>query len=252
MTLIHIFIALFALSEGAGFAESISVGIYKNGEPFAKWLGQADSSIEVIDLSLLPEEKGIAVLQRCCGFILSGGLDIDPAYYGRPEKAPLCSIDPERDKREWALAMIAIERKMPILGICRGFQLLNVIYGGTLIADIPTETVSRVVHRIEKGFAYHIISIEQGTLLRSLASGDYTLVNSRHHQAIDRLADPFLPSARSRDQLIEAFEWKEKDHQPFLLAVEWHPERMTDSFSKRIAEAFVIAVKENSLCSSGH
>ena len=69
-------------------------------------------------------------------------------------------------------------------------------------------------------------------------------VNSNHHQAIDRLADQFLPSAWSRDGLIEALEWKEKENNPFLLGVEWHPERMTDPFSQQIAEVFITAVKE--------
>jgi putative glutamine amidotransferase len=249
ITWITIFMAVFGLN-GLAENKSVAVGIYKNGESFAEWFKQVDSSIEVIDLSLLPEKESVVVLQRCYGFILSGGLDIDPAYYGKPEKASLCLIDSERDRREWALAMVAIERKIPLLGICRGFQFLNVIYGGTLIADIPTEVASHVAHRIENGQAYHVVSIEQGTILCGLVSTDYAVVNSNHHQAIDRLADPFLVSARSRDQLIEAFEWKEKDNQPFLLAVEWHPERMTDPLSKRIAEAFIIAVKENSFSSS--
>lgn len=223
------------------------VGISKNGDLFIDWLKKADPSIEVIDLFSLPEEESKSTLQQCDGLILSGGPDINPLYYGKPEKAPLCFIDEERDRREWIFAKIAIDRKIPILGICRGFQLLNVIFGGTLIADISIETTSEVIHSMNNDTAYHMIAIDDNTLLSGLAPSSWVAVNSNHHQAIDRLADPFLTSARSSDQLIEAFEWKEKDSQLFLLAVEWHPERMSCSFSKQIAEAFVDAARIKSL-----
>lgn len=237
-------VALYGEHSG-DISGSLKLAISKDGDYFIDWLLSADSSIEVIDLLLLPEEESLVALQQCWGLILSGGPDLDPLYYGRPEKRDLCFVDTERDRREWILAKAAIENHIPILGVCRGFQLLNVMFGGTLIADIPTETASRIPHRHEKRVVYHAISIEENTLLHSLAPEAVVVVNSSHHQAIDRLAEPFFPSARSNDQLIEAFEWKDKHNQPFLLAVEWHPERMDDLFARKLAEAFVEAARKN-------
>lgn len=238
-TLILVLVAIVPL-----YGEPVRIGVSKNSELFADWLKRAFPSIEVIDLFLLSEEESLATLKHCGGFILSGGPDLDPSSYGKPEKAPLCWVDAERDRREWILAKAAIELQIPILGVCRGFQLLNVIFGGTLIADIPTEITSDVTHRDDKEMAYHFISIDERTLLRSIAPTSRLVVNSNHHQAIDRLADAFMPSAHSNDQLIEAFEWREKSDKPFLLAVEWHPEYMTHPFSKCIAEAFIDAVRK--------
>lgn len=243
--IVLIFIAIVSLNgeQTREVNGLLRVGVSKNSDLFIDWLRGASPSIEVIDLFLLPEEESLIALKQCGGLILSGGPDLDPISYGKPEKGSICRVDVERDRREWIFALAAIELKIPILGVCRGFHLLNVIFGGTLIADIPTETTSDVTHRDEEEMAYHVISITEKTLLSSIAPAYRLFVNSNHHQAIDRLADPFIPSARSNDQLIEAFEWKEKNNKPFLLAVEWHPKYMTHPFSKHIAEAFVNAVK---------
>jgi putative glutamine amidotransferase len=219
----------------------VKVAISKNADPFVDWLKNVDPEIEIIDLYHLPNGESENVLRQCSGLILSGGPDVHPALYGKPEKLSLCYVDTERDLRERMFIQIALELELPLLAICRGFHLLNVICGGTLIADIPTEIRSEVIHRQDKELAYHSIFIEENSLLRKLSSTTIAFVNSNHHQAIDLLAPPFLSSAHSRDQMIEAFEWKDKSR-PFLLAVEWHPEYMTSPFSKHIAETFLHAM----------
>lgn len=196
----------------------------------------------MIALYRLSHEESLAVLRRCNGLILSGGPDINPALYGKPEKLPLCYIDAQRDQREWSFAEVALAAKLPLLAICRGFHLLNVLFGGTLIADIPTEIDAKILHRLESRLAYHTIVIATNSLLQNLSDTNCEIVNSNHHQAIDSLADPFVAVAHSSDQIIEAFEWKDKQ-QAFLLALEWHPEYMPTSFSRRIAKAFIAAME---------
>jgi putative glutamine amidotransferase len=222
---------------------NLKIGVSKDADLFIDWLREAVPSVEVIDLYGLLEEQSKNTLIHCDGLILSGGPDIDPIRYGKPEKANLCYLDQHRDRREWILTDIAIEKNIPILGICRGFQLLNVFFGGTLITDIPLETTSQVIHRMDNDTAYHAIFITENTLLASLTPSNCVGVNSSHHQTVDRLAAPFIVSARSQDELIEAFEWDQKENHPFLLAVEWHPERMNCSFSKHIAQAFLDAAQ---------
>jgi putative glutamine amidotransferase len=193
--------------------------------------------VEVIDLSARPDEAA-----SVDGIIFTGGGDIAPERFGKADEAARCEgIKPQRDDHELRVCDVARRRALPILGICRGEQLLNVAFGGTLITDIPT---ARDHVKQDGQDARHAISTIAGSTVAQLAAGDRAEVNSSHHQAVDRLAEPFVVTARANDGTIEAFEWADPHGKPFLLAVQWHPERMNQSepLAGPIFELFLKAV----------
>jgi putative glutamine amidotransferase len=177
-------------------------------------------------------------VRRCDGVLLTGGDDIQPALYGNGLPARLrrtVSATPdggERDLRELILIDEIFRQRKPLLAICRGHQLLNVALGGTLIVDIPTQLPRALNHgrmdrRNEK---VHEVRLTRGTLL-SRITGRRTLgVNSTHHQAVGRVAEPLEVTASSDDGVVESMELKPEAARllPFLLAVQFHPERLMD------------------------
>ncbi|HBB25424.1 MAG TPA: peptidase C26 [Bacteroidetes bacterium] len=214
-------------------------------ERYAPWLQAADAGVEIIDMHSCTPEQAAEQLALCDGLVLSGGPDVDPSRYDAEHRRGLClSIDADRDAREMALIEAARDLKMPVLGICRGAQILNVAYGGTLFADLPTERPSTTEHRqIDAVDAEHAVSVEPGSILRRISRAMDGTVNSAHHQGVEHLAPLFTPSVVGDDGLIEAFEWGDAalGGKPFLLAVQWHPERMeySNPFSLPIAEHFI-------------
>jgi putative glutamine amidotransferase len=218
---------------------------YARYEP---WLRAADETVEVVDLHGMAPDDAVRTLEGCSGLLLTGGPDVDPDQYQQPEKRTLCQpADVDRDALELAVIRRAFELRMPVLGICRGAQILNVAYGGTLVADIPTALQTDIVHtRVNEVDARHPIEVEGGSLIRKLCRVMDGEVNSAHHQSVETLAAPFTTSATSPDGVVEAFEWGDGTlgGKPFLLAVQWHPERMEyDSpFSLPIAQAFTSEV----------
>lgn len=159
------------------------------------------------------------------GILLPGGNDVDPNLYGEeilPENGPL---EPVRDRFELPLARWALAQGVPILGICRGMQVLNVAAGGTLYQDIPSQTGTRLQHRQKapRYYATHSVDIIEGSLLARALGVTTTRVNTFHHQAVHKVAPGFVPSARATDGIVEAIE--KPDH-PFALGVQWHPEAM--------------------------
>jgi putative glutamine amidotransferase len=174
-------------------------------------------------------------VQRCDGVLLTGGDDIDPQLYAGelPEELArtLGPLEPERDKWETALINEVFEQHKALLAICRGHQMLNVALGGTLVVDIATQVPGALNHRCmdPKMEPVHEIQIAPGSLL-ARALGTPTLgVNSTHHQAIGKVADALRAVAQSSDGIIEAVELKEPGRLPFLLSVQFHPERLIDS-----------------------
>ncbi len=194
--------------------------------------------IEVIDLWAHPEEAA-----SIDGIIFTGGGDVAPERFGKPGEVDRCGgIEPTRDDHEFRMCEMAADRALPILGICRGEQILNVHFGGTLITHIAT--ASDHVKGADGEDARHAITTVRGSMVAQLASAERAEVNSSHHQAVDRLADPFVVTARAGDGTVEAFEWAEPDGKPFFLAVQWHPERMhqAEPLSGPIFERFLKAV----------
>ena len=182
------------------------------------------------------------------GLLLTGGTDIDPARYGEAPHPSLANVDTARDEFEVAVVNAARERKLPVFGICRGLQLVNVALGGTLIQDIPSELPGSLEHSVPtpQNAVAHEVWVTKGSLLYSLmqeqlAEGDACDVNSRHHQAIKRLASGFEVTATAPDGVIEAIECSRGT---FCLGVQWHPENFwrTGEF-RPLFEGFVAACR---------
>ena len=191
---------------------------------YVQWLQQQDASIEIIRLD--ETDKNAHLLNQCDGLVLSGGVDIHPSVYRGNEvyaHAPK-SWYRERDEFETALFKKARDRDMPILAICRGLQLVNVVLGGTLVQDLGE--AGDKIHEGGYEDKRHPVSIEPNTLLHELVSAGKADINSAHHQAISQLGKGLLVNARAADGAIEGIEWANRTGRPFLLGVQWHPERM--------------------------
>lgn len=159
--------------------------------------------------------------------LLSGGEDLDPSWYGTAASPDLGEVDRERDLFELALFAAARQRGMPILGICRGIQLVNVALGGTLWQHLPGERPSAVDHdrRDARTARTHGVSVEAGSRVAAVLGCSTLDVNSFHHQGLRDLAPALHASAWATDGLVEAVEGMAGD--PWLLAVQWHPEEMS-------------------------
>ena len=168
------------------------------------------------------------------GLLLAGGVDIDPTLYGEIRGSKLGRLDPERDRMEIKLARWAFEDRLPCFGICRGIQVLNVALGGTLYQDIPSQTDSTVSHtRTDhpRDWIAHPIKIaERSGLADIMGRTELTGVNSLHHQAVKKLAEPFEAVAESPDGVIEGMERRDDG---FCIAVQWHPEELTAQACQR-------------------
>ena len=189
---------------------------------------------------LLPPVPGVAsALGRLDGLILTGGGDVEPAGYGAEADPRTSRVQPDRDQAELELLAAALAEGLPVLGICRGMQVLNVARGGTLCQHLPDEAG----HRPAPGtFGSHRVRLAPGSRLASVlrpAGGEHELaldVATAHHQGIDRLGDGLVPVAWAQDGLIEAVELA--GQHPFALGVQWHPEAGQDG---RLVSALVVA-----------
>ncbi|MBK5231908.1 MAG: gamma-glutamyl-gamma-aminobutyrate hydrolase family protein [Thermoleophilia bacterium] len=176
---------------------------------------------------LLPADPVVAgdpapLLDRFDGLILGGGADVDPASYGAEAAAQTTDIRPERDEFELALVKGALEKDLPLLGICRGFQLMNVAAGGTLVQHLP-DAVGHERHRTVPGqFDEHEVELISGSRIAGICGSERVLVQSHHHQGLDRIADGLeVTGAAIPDRIAEAIEIPDKS---FALGVQWHPE----------------------------
>ena len=179
---------------------------------------------------LLPPAPGIEdALARLDGLILSGGGDIDPARYGAEPAPQLTSVREERDAAELALLDAAMSLQLPVLGICRGMQVINVARGGSLHQHLP-DVVGHDGHAPVPGaFGAHQVRVAPGSRLSGILGRDAELAISaptHHHQAVDRLGQGLTATAWAADGTIEAFETDDGDS--FLVAVQWHPEAGDD------------------------
>ena len=184
--------------------------------------------------SLLPLSDSPALWEEYCqsfdGFVFTGGQDVDPAVYGQ-ERLPQCGYQaPLRDAQElFMLRRLRVLNK-PVLGICRGIQVLNAALGGTLYQDLPTQAPSPVVHRQDKPYdlPHHQVTIAPGTLLHGLVGQTHLSVNSMHHQAVLTPAPGLTVSAWAQDGIIEALELPVAR---FFLGIQWHPEHMWKDYA---------------------
>jgi putative glutamine amidotransferase len=230
----------------------VRIGITESDTNFLNypaWI-QGDG-VEVIVLSYRNENK--EDFPRCDGFLLSGGVDMHPSAYGnsRVDYPWATNFNEARDAFEREVFQYACLHEKPVLAICRGLQVVNVALGGNLIQDLQEQGFSN--HR--KGAEAdreHLISVEPSSLLFSIAGQSQGLVNSAHHQGLDRLAESLRVSAWSDDRVVEAIEYMDFDQKPFFLGVQWHPERLRiqDSFtpfSMHIRQAFLDAAKPSNI-----
>lgn len=196
----------------------------------------------ILPLTADPEAARRA-LDCCDGLLITGGQDVDPACYGEA-LLPQCSpLAPVRDALETVLAREAAARDLPTFGICRGVQIMNTALDGTLWQDLPTQAPSDIVHRQERPYdrPVHPVSVMEGTPLAAILGPGVHQVNSLHHQAIHRVAEPLEIAAEAPDGLTEAVYLPGKR---FFLGVQWHPEFLfdTDADSRRLFEAFAAAL----------
>lgn len=183
-----------------------------------------------------------AYLDRIDGLVLSGGYDMDPEMFGEHPHPKLGIVDHTRDAFELALCRGMRERGLPTFPICRGLQVVNVAYGGTLIQDIPSQVEDPIAHAqrtIRRSALGHAIDIVEGSHLHEVAGTLRTRVNSYHHQAVRKLGAGLVVTARAPDGVIEALE--DPNH-PWCVAVQWHPERrpedpLTRSLFANLVEA---------------
>ncbi|MDD3411110.1 MAG: gamma-glutamyl-gamma-aminobutyrate hydrolase family protein [Eubacteriales bacterium] len=194
------------------------------------------------------EQQVAECLSRLDGLMLAGGIDVDPALYDEWPLTTLGEVHPLRDQFELSLVKEALRLRMPVFGICRGIQLLNVALGGTLYQDLPTQYQpadgSPCMQHIQTAppqYASHQVAVKEGSPLRAILGRDRLGVNSYHHEAIKSLSPRLSVCAQAPDGVIEAVYDPEL---PFLLGVQWHPERMDDASSRAIFGAFVKAATE--------
>ncbi len=228
---------VIAISKGSGSPS------YEN---YAAWLKRSGEEVETIDMwASANREEDMA---RADALVLTGGSDVDPARYGRPDLEGVCgAIDRERDELEFRLLEIADERAIPVLAICRGMQVMNVHHGGTLIAHLPDHVPGSEMHQKDDAIdSVHTIDVAPGTLLFKAVRELHGEINSAHHQAVDKLGEGLVVSGRAADGVVEAFERNDHNGKPYMLAVQWHPERMVDAsspFSIGVREQFLFEAK---------
>ena len=215
------------------------------GEKYLRAVLEAANAVPILIPALREQVSVDELLEVVDGLVFTGSAsNVEPVRYSGPASRPGTLHDADRDATTLPLIPAAIERGIPVLGICRGFQEMNVAYGGTL-HQLLHEIPGYLDHRddesqpldVQYGPAHDVV-LEEGGLLRGLASTNRVRVNSLHHQGVDRLGDRLIVEARAPDGVVEAF--RVRDAKRFAVAVQWHPEWkvMTNDFSRALFAAF--------------
>lgn len=191
---------------------------------------------------LLPSE-GVGYIQTLRGTIdgllLTGGGDVDPALFGEEPHQHLGNVTPERDLFEIVLVKAMLEVNKPILGICRGMQVINIAAGGSVYQDMYHQCEFPVIQHSQQApvhHASHFIQLKKGSLLQKMMDKNQLKVNSFHHQAVKDVPFPFVVSAHSSDGIIEAIE---SSSDSFVVGVQWHPETLKDASSLKLFTEFI-------------
>jgi putative glutamine amidotransferase len=172
-------------------------------EQYKKWILELDSNITIYDLYDLSLDSANKILKTVDGLLVSGGPDVNPHLYGEDSMKYLCETpDDYRDSLEIQSIEYAYKHKLAILGICRGQQIINVYFGGSLINDIPSQIHSQISHRGDTAIAYHNINIVKHSYLQGLYTNDSAWVNSSHHQAVKRLGKGLEVYAYANDSIV--------------------------------------------------
>ena len=222
---------------------------------YLEWFTRSDLStdIEIVELSF--EKNNLADIHQCDGFVLTGGVDIHPSLYNGESSYQNMpdAFQQTRDKFEAILFYYAQTMKLPVLGICRGLQLVNVLMGGKLNQDLGS--FGNAIHKKQEELdKTHVVQLQANSLLHQIINVSSGTINSAHHQSIsiDQLGENLMVNAiNEEDKTIEGIEFKDKSNKGFLLCLQWHPERMENKeqspFSQNIKENFLIAIRSTSM-----
>lgn len=229
-----------------------TIGITQSDSKFhlyGPWMQGDDKDIEIITLSY--DDDNFEDLKKCDGIMITGGIDTHPKFYNNNRlNYPLGpeEFNEKRDIFELKIFEYAQKNDVPVLAICRGMQLVNCALGGDLIQDL--EEAGKTDHKKQTQYddGKHKVFVNKTSLFYKIAGLDKGEVNSAHHQGLGKIADELMISAVSIDDVPEAMEYYDKTNKPFLLCVQWHPERFKIEetmvpFSKNIRTAFLASIK---------
>ncbi len=245
-----LFTALFLVSSALAARPVIGVTVSARDRGGYEYVSLSASVIDSIDEAgglpvLLPPIKSLSEIDGYVtmvdGFVFTGGADINPARYGEKPHETVSILLERREDFDFALMERALASGKPVLGICLGMQEMNVACGGTLIQDIPSETDSTLVHRGEG--SGHDVILEKDSRLAGFVGETEFPVNSRHHQAVERVGEGLRVVAKAPDGIIEGIE---KSNHPFAIGVQWHPESMMEAPHRRLFRELVFAARSDS------
>ncbi|MBK5279505.1 MAG: gamma-glutamyl-gamma-aminobutyrate hydrolase family protein [Bacteroidia bacterium] len=219
-------------------------------ENYARWIQSHGPDIQTIKLS--EKIQNLSDASQCHGILFTGGEDVHPRFYNKPEFFEYChedDVSEQRDEFEMKLMEYTEGNSIPVLGICRGLQIYNVFRGGTLIPDIPTWEKSKTNHAKAKdgSDSNHIVILKYNSWLSGIVGELKGETNSNHHQSADAVGKGLVISGLSDDGIVEAIDQLNAAEKSFLCLVQWHPERMKDQnspFVKNIREAFITAAQK--------
>jgi len=243
-----ILVSSYTVKEGGEFADFTTNVSYRYSNAL-----QAAGGLPVSLPCLAGKTLIREYVRRCTGVMLTGGEDVRPALHTERMPAALKGKtwphEPERDVMEQILIEEVFRQKKPLLAICRGHQMLNVALGGTLFLDIPTQCPGTLNHRQmdRRCEPVHGVQLAETSLLANLCGCKTLQVNSTHHQAVKRVAAPLKVTGRSDDGITEVMELKDGRVLPFLLSVQFHPERLFDRYAEfgKMFAGFVAACAED-------
>lgn len=207
---------------------TIGVGDCSKYDKYAAWISQ-DEDVEVIKLGYVLND--FDVIKKCQGVLLTGGEDVHSRFYNRPDLLKFCypdDVDERRDEFDLSVIDYTQENRLPLLGICRGLQITNVFFGGTLIPDLPSFGKFNHSKFSEGKDRYHTISIDPHSQLNQICSKVEGQVNSAHHQSVKHVGAGLVANCFSQEGVIEGLERTDPKNRSYLMLVQWHPERMND------------------------
>jgi putative glutamine amidotransferase len=222
-----------------GVTDCSKFDVYNN------WILAASPMVKTIKISW--KDDSLNKISQCNGIFLTGGEDVHPRFYGLPEYHDLCNqndISESRDELELKVLEYSQSQNLPLLGICRGLQIANVFFGGTLIPDIPTWGKFNHSKLQDNSDRYHSVNIDPSSALFQTIKEAKGLINSNHHQSVDKVGKGLVVSALSEDGVVEALDRLNPESGSYLSLVQWHPERLLNQdspFAKKIREAFIEA-----------